>query len=146
MSEDKAKRGGRQLVLDPHHGGWPIPAATQDIIRQRILDHAQKHYAGKFTRIDVRFRGAMCYIDAYKEPPPDSERLAKLCRVPLEEYVESFRNTPTRLVRLRHFDLERWSLAFYTYSNERYEPCVYPDGGWFGTVEQAFDVGAVHLD
>jgi hypothetical protein len=87
----------------------------------------------------------MCYIDAYNEPPPDSEGLAKLCRVPLAEYIEGFRNTPTHLVRLRHFGLERWSFAFYTYSNERYEPSAYPDGGWFGTVEQAFDVGAVYL-
>jgi len=137
---------GRTWVFDPLSGGRPISATTQYIARQRILDHAQKHYAGKFTRIDVRFRGALCYIDAYKEPPPDSEQLARMCRVPLEEYIEGFRNTPTHLVRLRHFDLERWSLAFYTYSNERYEPCIYPHGSWFGTVEQAFDVGAGHLD
>jgi hypothetical protein len=129
----------------PHASGRPIPAATQDVVRQRILDHAQKHYAGKFARIDVTFRGAMCYIDAYKEPPPDSEQLAKICRVPLEEYIEGFRNTSTHLVRLRHFDLERWSLAFFTYSNEKYSPCVYPNGESFGTVEQAFDVGAVYL-
>jgi hypothetical protein len=49
------------------------------------------------------------------------------------------------LVRLRHFDLERWSLALFTYSNEQYTPCVYPNGESFGTVEQAFDVGAVYL-
>jgi len=39
----------------------------------------------------------------------------------------------------------RWSLSFYTYSHERYEPCSYPNGEEFGTVEQAFDVGAVYL-
>ena len=88
---------GKTWVFDPHSGGKPIPAATQDVVRQRILDYAQKHYAGKFARIDVRFRGAICYIDAYKEPPPDSEQLAKICRVPPAEYVEGFRNTPTHL-------------------------------------------------
>ena len=62
-----------------------------------------------------------------------------------EEYIEGFRNTPTHLVRLRHFDLERWSLALFTYSNEKYSPCVYPNGESFGTVEQAFDVGSVYL-
>jgi hypothetical protein len=87
----------------------------------------------------------MCYIDAYKEPPLESEELARICRVPLAEYVEGFRNTPTHLVRLSYFDLERWSLAFFTYSNEEYSPCVYPNGESFGTVEQAFDVGAVYL-
>jgi hypothetical protein len=145
MSEGKTRRAGRQWVIDPHSGGEPITAATQDVVRQRILDHAQKYHAGKFTRIDVRFRGALCYIDAYKEPPPDSEQLAKICHVPLAEYVEGFRNTSTHLVRLRHFDRERWSLAFFTYSNEKYSPCVYPNGESFGTVEQAFDVGAVYL-
>ena len=144
MKKGRVTRG-KTWVFDPHSGGRPIPGATQDMVRQRILDHAQRHYAGKFTRIDVRFHGVLCYIDAYKESPPDSEQLAKMCHVPLEEYIEGFRNTPTHLVRLRHFDLERWSLAFYTYSNERYEPCVYPHGSWFGTVEQAFDVGAVYL-
>lgn len=93
----------------------------------------------------MRFRGALCYIDAYKEPPPDSERLAGMCHVPLAEYVEGYCSTPTHLVGLRRFDLERWNLAFCTCSNERYEPCVYPHGSWFGTVEQAFDVGAVYL-
>ena len=145
MKKGRVTRG-KTWVFDPHSGGRPIPGATQDMLRQRILDHAQKHYAGKFTRIDVRFHGVLCYIDAYKEPPPDSEQLAKRCHVPQEEYIEGYRNTPTHLVSLRHFDLGRWSLAFYTYSNERYEPCVYPHGSWFGTVEQAFDVGAVHLD
>jgi len=144
MSKGRVTRG-KTWVFDPHTGGKPVPTTTQEIVRQRILDHAQKRYAGKFMRIDVTFRGALCYIDAYKDAPPDSKRLAKLCRMPLEEYVEDCRNTPTHLVRLRHFDTERWSLAFYTYSNERYEPCAYPHGSWFGTVEQAFDVGAVYL-
>ena len=144
MAKGRSTRG-KTWVFDPQSGGKPIPASTQNLVRQRILAHAQKHYAGKFARIDVRFHGSLCYIDAYKDAPPDSEQLAKLCRVSLEEYVEGYRNTPTHLVRLRHFDLERWSLAFYTYSNERYEPCVYPHGSWFGTVEQAFDVGAFYL-
>ena len=55
------------------------------------------------------------------------------------------RNTPLHLCRLRYFDHDRWSLAFYTYSHEKYEPCVYPNGGWFGTPEEAFDIGATYL-
>jgi hypothetical protein len=63
-----------------------------------------------------------------------------------EEYIERLRNTPTHLCRIRHFDISRWSMAFYTYSNERYEPCFSPTGDWFGTPEEAFDVGAVYLE
>ena len=63
-----------------------------------------------------------------------------------EEYIERLRNTPTHLCRIRHFDINRWSMAFYTYSNERYEPCFFPTGDWFGTPEEAFDIGAVYLE
>ena len=57
------------------------------------------------------------------------------------------RSMPMHLCRLRYFgDEEAWGLAFYTHSNERYELCVFPSTGSFlGTVEEAFDVGAVYL-
>ena len=55
-------------VYNPHTGGKSIPPAVKARTQRRILDYANKHYPGKFTRIDVRFRGALCYIDAYTEP------------------------------------------------------------------------------
>jgi hypothetical protein len=131
--------------LAPHTGSRPIPEAVQNAVRLRILNHAQAHYAGKYWKIEVRFKGALCYIDAYQEPAPGSEGVAALTGETPAEFVERIRNTPVHLVRLRYFDLERWSLAFYTYSHERYESCVYHNGDWFGTVEEAFDVGAVYL-
>jgi hypothetical protein len=36
-------------------------------------------------------------------------------------------------------------MAFYTYSNERYEPCTFPDSAFYGTPESAFEVGAIYL-
>jgi hypothetical protein len=36
-------------------------------------------------------------------------------------------------------------MAFYTYSHEKYEPCVFHDGSWHGTPEEAFDISAVYL-
>jgi len=54
-------------VYNPHTGGKSIPPAVRARTQRRILDYADQHYAGKFTRIDVRFRGALCYIDAYTE-------------------------------------------------------------------------------
>ena len=51
-------------VFDPQSGGVKIPPAVQERTRQRILAYAEKHYKGKYTRIDVRFRGPLCYIDA----------------------------------------------------------------------------------
>ena len=132
-------------VYDPQAGGVKIPPAVQERTRQRILKHAEKHYAGKYSRLDLRFRGQFCYIDAYKEPdvPPNSYLPPGMTRA---EYVERQRNTPIHLCRLRYFGKEdEWTLAFYTYSHEKYEPCVFSSGGWHGTPEEALDIGAVYL-
>ena len=59
--------------------------------------------------------------------------------------IDRLRRTPTHLVRLRYFQEDRWSFAFYTYSNDRYEPSMYPSGSFFGTPEEAFDIGATYL-
>jgi hypothetical protein len=53
--------------------------------------------------------------------------------------------TPTHLCRLRHFGPERWSVAFYKYSDECYEPSFLESGQMVGTPEEGFDVGAVYL-
>jgi len=58
----------KMWVYDPQSGGKAIPEAIKPKIMQRILAHAEKNYAGKYSRIDVRFRGKFCYIDAYTEP------------------------------------------------------------------------------
>lgn len=132
-------------MLDPHSGGVKISAQLKKLVTRRILAHAEKHYAGKYSRLDVRFRGALCYVDAYKEPEEftGSHPTADFGETK-EEFMERLRNT-THLVRMRHFDTERWSAAFYTYSNERYEPCILPSGKWFGTPEEIFDIGAMYL-
>ena len=137
---------GRTWVYSPHSGGKTIPEFVQPGIRQRILDHAAKHYAGKYNRIDVRFRGKFCYIDAYTEPFVPEDYDPKLFGVSREERIEHLRNVPTHLCRLRYFgDENRWSLAFYTYGHMKYEPCVFDSGSWQGTVEEAFDTSAVYL-
>ena len=136
----------RMWVYDPHSGGVKIPESVCAKTRNRILAHAQQHYAGKYTRIDVRFRGQFCYIDAYKEPYVSPTFDPQVLGESLEEYLERRRNTPVHLCRLRYFgDENRWSMAFYTYSNEKYEPCFFDTGADHGTPEEAFDVGAVYL-
>lgn len=136
---------GKAWDFDPHSGGNKIPPAIKERITKRILDHAEKNYAGKFTKIGVRFRGVYCYIDSFEEPPLPPQSLLDALQVSLDEFLERMRNTPHPIVRLRHFDEDRWSLAFFTYSNERYEPCVFPNGEHFGTPEQGLDAGAIYL-
>jgi len=85
-------------VYDPHTGGVKIPQAVRERTRSRILAYAKKHYSGKYTHIDVRFRGQLCYIDAYTEPyvPPNFD--ASVFGESREQYIERLRNVPTHLV------------------------------------------------
>jgi hypothetical protein len=105
----------RAWVYSPHSGGRPISPAVRLRTEERIRSYAEARYAGKFCRLDIRFRGALCYIDAW-----------------VDETTE-----PLHLCRLRFFgNEEAWSLAFYTYSHERYEPTFFPNGAFQGLLRR----------
>jgi hypothetical protein len=134
-------------VFNPHVGGKKIPEAVKQRTRRRIEAFASEKYKGKFTRLDIRFRGPFCYVDAYVEPALSPGWPPKDSRETRAEMLERLRNTPLHLCRLRYFGHEdAWSLAFYTYSNEAYSPCVFHSGDFHGTPEEGFDVGATYLD
>ena len=137
----------KMWVYDPHSGGAKIPETLQHRLRQRILQHAEQHYSGKYTRIEVRFRSQFCYVDAYQEPSVDEHFDPQRFGITREQYIEQQRNTPIHLCRLRYFGREdHLSMAFFAYSSEKYEPCFFPNGTWEGTVEEAFDSCAIYLD
>ena len=135
-------RGG--WVRDPSGGGSKVPARLKPVIEERIQKLAEEKYAGRYTRIDVRFRGKFCYIDAYVEPPPLTDDWPPAdWPESREEYIERLRNTPLHLCRLRYYSLESWSFALYGYSNEKYEVSfIAASGDFFGTLEQCFDTAA----
>jgi hypothetical protein len=137
---------GLTWVYDPHSGGQNIPPAVRERTERRIRAHAQKHYSGKYSRLDIRFRGALCYIDAFVEPAEPSRKQLRLLGETREQYLRRLREVPIHLCRLRYFGNENtWSLAFFTYSHERYEPTFFRNGTFHGTPEEAFDVGAIYL-
>jgi len=134
----------KHRVVAPERGGVSIPEAVQRRTTERIGRYAERHFAGRYTKLDIRFRGQLCYIDAYREPealgpswpPPDWPETR-------EELLERLRATPVHLCRLRYFgDEERWGFAFYTYSHERYELSVFPSGEFLGPPEEAFEASA----
>ena len=131
-------------VRNPHLGGVKIPEKLKEPTRLRLLAHAEKHYAGRYTRLDIRFKGALCYIDAYTEPDTQASPWTGSGET-REPFVERLRNTPTHLCRLRHFGPDRWSVAFYKYSDMRYEPSFFGSGEDVGTPEEGLDVGAIYL-
>ena len=132
-------------VYDPHSGGVKIPPTTKDETERRIRAYANRHYAGKFARIDVRFRGELCYIDAFLEPAEPDAKFLDILGETREQYLERMRNEPVHLVRLRHFTKDRWSVGFFAYSSEKYEPAMLPSGKWEGTPEEGFELGAMYL-
>src|SRR5262245_26270762 len=109
--------GGRGWVLDPHSGGNKIPEAVRRETVARLERHAAARFAGRYTRLAVRFRGPLCYVDAFTEPEEPPASLLQITGETREQFIERLRATPTHLCRLRYFDPDRWSLAFYTYSN-----------------------------
>ena|SRR6516164_11430749 len=129
-------------VFAPDSGGVKIPEAVRRQTEQRIRKYAEEHFAGKYTRLEVRFRGVFCYFDAYTEPdlPPDWTPLEG--QGTREEFLERRRDTPLHLGRLRYFGGDRWTFGFFAYSSEKYELSVFPSGDFFGTPEEAFEVAA----
>ncbi len=135
------------MIRDPNSGGVKIPQSVQERIRERILRYAESNYVGKYTRIEVRFRGQLCYIDAYMEPNVSDYYPSPVSAESQEEYLERLRNTPTHLCRLRYFGNENaWSFAFYTFSNDRYELSFLNTGSFYGTPEEAFETSSVYLE
>jgi hypothetical protein len=116
----------KQWIFSPHSGGIKISPNRKTEVENRIHRYADQNLMGRCGRIDVRFRGALCYVDAYQKEPAGDEFRFPLCR-------------------LRHFDIERWSIALFTWSHEKYEPCIFPSGEWFGTIEECLELGGTFL-
>jgi hypothetical protein len=135
----------KRWVFDPGSGGIKIPEQKKREVTARLQRFAAENYAGQYTRLDIRFRGQFCYIDAYAEPdisegwPPEDWPESR------EEMTERLRNTPIHLCRLRYSGGDSWGFAFYAYSSEKYELAVFPDGSFHGKPEEAFAASAMYL-
>ena len=60
----------KQWVFDPDSGGIKIPDRVRRRVEERLRRYAEEQFAGRFVRLEFRFRGQFCYIDAYTEPEP----------------------------------------------------------------------------
>ncbi len=105
-------------IYDPQSGGIKIPLKIHDEICKQIESFACSRPWYPKIQLRVRFKNQFCYIDMIEE---SDTRFLPLCR-------------------LRHFTRESWSFALFTYSNERYEPCIFPNGKWEGTIETALKI------
>ena len=111
-------------TYDPQSGGNKIPSKNHwQICHQADAFVRTRPWFGKYE-LKIRFRSQFCYLDALKKGDEKAFPLG----------------------RLSYFSHDRWSLAFYTYSNETYQPCLFLNGKWDGTLEEAIAVCEAHLD
>lgn len=121
-----------------------ITEAVRQQTRQRILAYAEANLAGRYASLDIRFRGQFCYVDAYTEPePPPSDWPPPGFPESREEYMERMRQTPWHLYRIKYLgNMEKWELAFYSYSQNRYEESMLENGGFYTSPEEALEAAA----
>ena len=110
-------------VYNPHSGGVKIPPHQQEALRNQAEAFAKtRPWFSQFELI-LRFKNQFCYLDGMNRKD----------------------NRPFPLGRLRHFQHD-WSLAFYKYSDERYEPCFFSSGKWTGTLEEGIAICEAYLE
>ena len=103
--------------MNPQSGGTKIPSDLHSkIIHQvSVFEKARPWYPR--LRLNIRFKSQFCYLDLIEK----DESISPLCR-------------------LRYFNNSEWSLGFFAWSSERYEPCVFQSGDWFGSIEDAIKI------
>lgn len=116
----------KQWGFDPHSGGVKLSQFRKIEVENRIQRFADQHLKNKYDKIEVRFRGPLCYIAALQAESSGKEFSFPLCR-------------------LRHFDMERWRISLFTWSNEKYAPCILQNGEWFGTIEDCLEIGTTFI-
>jgi hypothetical protein len=116
-------RKGWGWVYDPQSGGNKIPDRRREQFIQQAAVFVKTRPWYQEYEVKLRFKGQFCYLDGLKKGE-------------------------TRVFpigRLRYFRDNVWSLAFFTYSNDTYQPCVFKDGSWEGTLEAGIEACEMHL-
>ena len=108
--------------FSPQTGGTKIPSEIHAKITAQANAYANTRPWSEKFQLQLRFKSQFCYLDILEKD-----------------------GTISPIGRLRYFQPDRWSLAFYTYSSNRYQPCVFATGEWFGTIEKAIDVCEVYM-
>lgn len=97
------------------------PVKYANIIKKANAFAASRSWSSKY-KLQLRFKGQFCYVDCIEKD-----------------------GTVSALGRLRHLESGRWSVAFFTYSNDRYTPCRLPNGKDSGSLEEVLTVCEAYL-
>ena len=138
----------KQWSFNPNSGGIKIPERVQKDITQRINKVAEDNFQGKYLTLQIQFRAQFCYIDFFREfsefdiPASFSETIWGISK---EKYVQKQITTPSHIYRLRYFGTDDWGFSVYTYSHQKYELSIFPNGTFFGQPEEAFLASSMYF-
>ena len=104
-------------VYAPHSGGTKMTPITQAQLLSELRNYCTSRPWYPKIQLSLRFKSQFCYVDSTDE---GDERIFPLCR-------------------LRYFRDEHFSLALFSYGNERYEPCLFANGKDQGTLTEAIE-------
>lgn len=104
-------------VYNPQKGGNKIPLQRYEEICKQAESFAQKRAWYPNIRLKLRFKSQFCYVDT----------------------IETGNDRSFPLCRLRNIS-KGWSLALFSYSNDSYQQCVFSNGKWEGTLEEALEL------
>ncbi len=107
---------------DPQSGGVKIPPQSRPVIVSQAEAYARTRPWWVKFQIKLRFKGQFCYLDACEAG-----------------------EMPFPIGRLRYFNQNEWSLAFYAYSSMSYQPCVFNSGKMLGTIEEGIAACEMYL-
>ena len=106
--------------FDPAVSSTKVPTELHETINNKLIEHINK--IAPHIKLSIRFRSKFCYIDS----------------------VEDGQNMP--LCRLSyHGNIEAWSLSFYTYSNDKYQECIFTSGNLHGSLEDALESCSIYF-
>ena len=110
-------------VYDPQSGGVKITLSKQTLFLQKAEAFERTRPWFPSYELKLQFKEQFCYVKAKKA---GEKKALPLCR-------------------LRYFRENIGSMAIYSYSNERYEPCYFRNGTWEGSLEEAIEMGEMYL-
>jgi hypothetical protein len=121
-----------------------IPPPAQERLRSRVEQYARENLPGRYTRIEVSFRGAKAYIDLYREPEPPFGQPVE--GETAEQQMERLRNLPQHVCRLDYLGSDdQWRFAFYSSASEKYERSFLLTGSPVGTPEEVLATSTIWL-
>jgi len=102
-------------------------------LKDRLETHACTAWGERCVGVDVRFRARYAYVDIF-----DGDLW--FMPGPTKDEKEQIRQTSVKMCWLGWTsDMELWDLAFYRYSDSRYQPSIDFDGLGRSAPEACFD-------